>query len=386
MLDTVIVAEKNKNPERVDIPFVLLVLFFCGLGLTVLYSGSVGYAGRLFDDPLYFVKRQSFHLVAGLACLAVLASVNLDSVRKHLHKIVGFTLVFAVLPFIPGIGITKNGAARWIGLGPFTFQPSELVKLVVVFFLANLFDKKHDRLGEPEVSVYPAAIMSLSFVAIVYLQRDFSTAIFILMLALSLFFMAGVGIGWFVKFFLVSTPLVILMILSEEYRLERVLSFLHPEHDPLGAGYQVNAALLALGDGGFWGRGIGNGIRKIASIPEVQSDFIFAVWGEEMGFFGVCIYFALLLAFSIRGYLIAFRSNNRFRCLLAFGCTTIILFQSLMNCGVVVRVLPATGVPLPFFSSGGSSILITLCLCGLIINVSRQKPEGEMQNVANLYS
>jgi len=171
------------------------------------------------------------------------------------------------------------------------------------------------------------------------------------------------------------------MIFTKEYRVARLISFLHPEQDPLGAGYQVNAVIDALREGGFWGRGIGNGIKKIASIPEVQSDFIFAVWGEEMGFFGVFVYFLLLIAFSIRGFYISLKSSDRFRSLLGFGCSFCILIQSLINCGVVVRFFPATGMPLPFFASGGSSLLITLCLCGLIINVSRWKTEEVIKNV-----
>jgi cell division protein FtsW len=171
------------------------------------------------------------------------------------------------------------------------------------------------------------------------------------------------------------------MVLSEEYRVKRILAYIYPERYPLSFGYQVNAALQAITDGGFWGLGLGNGIRKVSSIPEVQSDFIFAVWCEEMGFVGILGYFAVLFAFAWRGFLISFSVRDRFRSLLAFGCTMIILVQSLMNAGVVVRAFPATGIPLPFFSSGGSSLLITLCLCALIINVSRYMPEGEIQNV-----
>jgi len=376
-----IIAEKNRIPERIDVPLLLLVIILCGIGFTTLYSGSLGFAERLFGDSLYFVKRQAVNLAIGIAAMAVLASIDLDSIRRHLPKIVAVTIILSLMTFVPGIGITKNGAARWIGIGPATFQPSELVKLVLVFFLANLFAKKHDRLDEPEVSVYPAAVMTSVLVGTVYLQRNFSTALFLIVIALSVFFVAGVRVSWFVKFCVLSIPLVALMVLSEEYRVERVLSFFHPDRDPLGAGYQVNAALQALSEGGFWGRGLGNGIRKISSIPEVQSDFIFAVWAEEMGFIGVCAYFALLLLFSWRGFFVSFSVCDRFRSLLGFGCTMIILIQSLMNCGVVVRTFPATGIPLPFFSSGGSSLLITLCLCGFIINVSRYKPEGEIQNV-----
>ena len=195
-----------------------------------------------------------------------------------------------------------------------------------------------------------------------------------------MFYIAGVKTKWFLLLCVLCIPFVFLMVLTKEYRVARVISFFYPDRDPLGAGYQVNAALDALREGGFWGRGLGNGIKKISSIPMVQSDFIFAVWSEEMGFFGVFAYFVLLLVFSVRGYMVSLACTDRFRSLLGFGCTSIIFLQSLINCGVVVRLFPATGIPLPFFSSGGSSLLITLCLCGLIINVSRWKMEGEIQN------
>lgn len=381
MVKSAFMTEKNKTPEKIDIPFVLLVILLCGIGLTTLYSGSSGYADRIFGDPLYFVKRQLINLLIGIVALLVFSAVNLEGVRKILPKIIVVTIIISLLPFIPGVGVNKNGATRWIGIGSSTFQPSELIKMMVVFYLANIFAKKHDRLEEPGVSVYPAAIMSLFFVGIVYLQNDFSTALFVLLITLIMFYIAGVRTSWFIKFLFVLLPLVFIMVVSKEYRIERVLSYLHPEHDPLGAGYQVNAAMEALSGGGFWGLGLGNGIKKISSIPEVQSDFIFAVWGEEMGFFGVLVYFLLLIVFSLRGFFISIKCTDRFRSFLGFGCTSIILLQSLMNCGVVIRFFPATGVPLPFFSSGGSSLLITLCLCGLIINVSRWEPEGEIQNV-----
>lgn len=375
------IAERNKTPEKFDIPFVLMTFLLCGIGMITLYSGSLAYAERLFDDPLYFVKRQGINMAVGFAALLLLSTVNLEVIRRHLPKLVIFALVLSVLPFLPWIGITKNGAPRWFGIGGMQFQPSEFVKLMLVVYLANLFEKKHDRLDEPRVSIYPAAIMTFVFVFFVYIQNDFSKSVFILIIALIMFYVAGVNLKWFLLFCLVCLPFVALMVLTKEYRVERVISFFQPERDPLGAGYQVNAALDALREGGFWGRGLGNGIRKIASIPEVQSDFIFAVWSEEMGFFGVCAYFVLLVSFSVRGFLVSLACRERFRSLLGFGCTSVIFLQSLINCGVVVRFFPATGMPLPFFSSGGSSLLITLCLCGLIINVSRWKTEGEIQNV-----
>ena len=227
-------AERNRTPERIDLPFLLLTILMCGIGLTTLYSGSIGYAERFFGDPLYFVKKQLVNLVVGIVFLVVLASINLETLRKFLPKLVIATLVISVLPFIPGLGISKNGSTRWINLGFTTFQPSELVKMVVVFFLANLFAKKYDRLDDPNVSVYPAAIMSALFVTVIYLQNDFSKSLFILIIVLVMFYIAGVKPLWFVKLGIVLLPLLVIMVMSKEYRVARVLSFLHPEHDPLG--------------------------------------------------------------------------------------------------------------------------------------------------------
>jgi len=377
MRSRVLTAERNRQSERIDVPFLFIVLFFCGLGITTLYSGSAGYADRAFGDPLYFVRRQSVNLAVGLVAMLVFASVSLEWLRDRLPILVGLSFVMLFFPFLPVIGISKNGAARWFGVGGYTFQPSELAKLALVIFLANILSKKHDRLDEPKVSIYPAAFMSSLFLAVIYLQNDFSTTLFILITVLAMFFVAGIKLRWFAMFLVLTLPLVALMILTKEYRVERILSFMHPDRDPLGAGYQVNAALDALSGGGFWGRGLGNGVRKISSIPEVQSDFIFAVWAEEMGFFGVLCYFASLIAFAVRGAFVSLTSPDRFRTLLGFGATFVIFLQSIVNCGVVVRAFPATGIPLPFFSSGGSSLLITLCLCGLLINVSKKKPGGD---------
>ncbi|HPO02030.1 MAG TPA: putative lipid II flippase FtsW [Treponemataceae bacterium] len=378
MNERLIQAEQPFGREMIDLFFVLLLTLMIGVGLTTLFSGSLSYGERFFNDPMYFVKKQIVNLLIGIAALSICSFIRFDFLRSMLPKLVLLTLILTILPFIPGIGITKNGSSRWIGIGSSTFQPSELVKLVLVLFLANLFDKKHEYLDDPTISVYPAAIMSGIFISLVYLQNDFSTSVFLLITVMVMFYVSGVSISFFIKISLVLLPLSALMILTKEYRVERVLSFLDPSRDPLGAGYQVNAALTALSEGGFWGRGLGNGIRKISGIPEVQNDFIFAVWGEEMGFMGVSAYFILLSAFCVRGYQISLRSTSRFAFLLGFGSVTLILVQSLMNCGVVVRAFPATGIPLPFFSSGGSSLLISLCLSGFIINVSRSKSRGEV--------
>lgn len=357
--------------KRTDVGFLIAFILLAGLGLVTLYSVSGNAAMRLFDDELYFVKRQlKFFIIAALL-VVVLAVINLDSIRSVLPAIVIATLLLCVLTCIPGIGIEKNGARRWIGFGGFEVQPSEPAKMVIILYLANLFAKKHDRMDELTISVIPAVIMTSIFVLFIYLQNDFSTAVVILLISMILFFFAGVKKRWFFALFCFIVPVIFLFIFTEPYRVRRIITFLNPNIDPFGGSYQSNLARRAITAGGFWGRGMGSSASGATSIPEVQSDFIFAGWVEEMGFFGVLLYFAILAYFSLRGFKIALECEDRFRSFVAFGAVSAILFQSLMNCGVVCGFFPSTGIPLPFFSSGGTSLIVSMCLCGLIINVSR---------------
>ncbi|MGI5173363.1 cell division protein FtsW [Treponema sp. OMZ 840] len=359
--------------SRYDVGFIACIVILLGLGLVTLYITSTDYATRIFNNPLYFVKRQAIGIAVGLVFLFMLSWIDLDIVRKLLPFIVIAVFVLCFFPFIPGIGIKRNGASRWIRVPFFvTFQPSEAAKLAVVLFLSNLFAKKHDRLDNPSVSLYPAAVGVFAFVLIVFLQDDFSTAVFILITALCMFFIVGIKIHWFMIFILLTACISVLFIFDEPYRANRVIAFLKPELDINGLNYQIRVSRRAVSAGGFWGQGIG-GVQRINAIPEVQADFIFAGWAEAMGLVGVIIYLCLLSFFAWKAFSIAFKCTDRFRSLCAFGCALIIVLQSLINIAVVSGALPATGIPLPFFSSGGSSMLITLCLCGILINISRYK-------------
>ena len=366
-----LLADKIVTGKRADVNFLIASILLVGMGSLTLYSVSGATAVRILKGDYYFVNYQLRVMLVSVLALVVMSFINLDYVRKYLPLIVVVTLILCVLTTIPGIGIEKKGARRWLGIKKvFEFQPSELIKIVIVLFLSNLFAKKYNRLDELSVSVIPAMITTSLFVFIIYMQKDFSTAIIIILVALVLFFFSGIKKRWFFILFCFILPTVILVVFTEPYRVRRIITFLNPALDPYGAGYQLNAAKRAIASGGFWGKGFG-GIMKGPAIPEVQSDFIFAGWAVEMGFFGVLLYFILLVWFSVRGYIIAFRCADRFRSFVALGAVSAILFQSLVNCGVVCGFLPSTGIPLPFFSSGGSSLLVSMSLCGLIINVSR---------------
>lgn len=363
-------AEKNLYREKYNFVFLLLVILLFGLGFSTLYSGSLHYGELFFDNPMHFVSRQLRFFAVGIIAMAFFSFIDFRVLRKFLPWLIIISLILCILPFIPGIGEERHGAVRWIKIKSFMFQPSEIVKFVIIIFLANFFDKHEGKFENPFVSIFPPLFVSSIFIMLVYFENDFSAAFFILLITLLMFFISGLSFIWFLRGAFIILPLLLLMILTAEYRIRRILSFLDPLKDPLGSGFQIKGSLDALTSGGLWGRGLGNGVRKISSIPYVYSDFIFVVWAEEMGFVGVCVYFVLLLLFAGVGYKIALTCKDRFSCYVSFGATSAILLQSLLNCAVVSKLAPATGIALPFFSAGGSSLIVTFASCGLIINAS----------------
>jgi cell division protein FtsW len=212
------------------------------------------------------------------------------------------------------------------------------------------------------------------------MQNNFSTAVFVTVNALIMFYIAGVKFRYFLGAAVILAPICTLLVFTSSHRLLRVITFLWPDQDPLGAAYQLRSSIISIGSGGVWGRGIGRGVRKISSVPEIQSDFIFSAYTEEMGFIGVLLFYLIFLIFAARGYKTALKQEDTFKRLLAFGLVTIITSQALINIAVVSGMLPVTGIPLPFFSAGGSSLATSLVIAGLIVNVSRFKKDTEDDN------
>ena len=370
--------ERPVNSKKTDSGLVVAIILLLGFGLLTLYFTSADYGLRAHSGSAHFLKQQLFSVTVGLICMIGIACINLDWIRKMIPWILFATIILNILPFLPILGYEKNGGKRWIKVFSLTFQPSELAKFVLVLFLANLFDKKKDRINDAATCITPAITVMFIFVAIVIFQNDYATSMILLGLGLMLFFLSGVSLKWFGVFFVFSVPIAIIFIFLEEYRVDRLIAFLKPEYDVKGINYQVMASKIAVSAGGFWGQGMGTGLEKIKSIPEVHADFVFSGWAEAMGFLGILGYFALLGYFSYKVFYIAAKCEDFFRSLLAFGCGTIIIIQSLLNCGVVCGALPSTGIPLPFFSHGGSSMLLTLVMCGVLINISRYENVSEM--------
>lgn len=372
-------VERVKKETGGDTALFILVILLIGVGVSTLFSASYYYAELKFEDPLYFFRRQLVLLGFGAVLAVFAARLPLDFIRRYVPHCIVITLLLMSATFVPGIGQQIMGARRWINVMGYSFQPSELVKVAVVLYLASIFDKKEERLDDFLNSIFPPLLVVTVFVTLIYLQNDFSTAFFIFFLALILFFIANIKLIYFLFLTSVGLPMAGILLFTKEHRVQRIIAFLDPQADPIGAGFQINAARNALMRGGVWGSGLGEGTKKLGGLPEAHSDFVFAVLGEEMGFLGVLFVIVIFAFFAYRGYTIAYNSKDSFTYYLSFGLTTCILYQALLNIAVVSGLVPATGIPLPFFSSGGSSIVMTLIMCGLLFNVSRSVEAGRRE-------
>lgn len=364
--------------RKSDLGFSVAVILLLGFGLFTLYFCSQSYAARIFNDSFYFIRRQSICAVVGLVGFFVLAFMPVGTVRKILPLLTLITLIFCVMTFIPGLSVEKNGARRWVKMPfNFTLQSSELVKFTVIIYLANYFDKQASIPVIEERNVAKAVGMMLLLIGMVLVQKDFSTSAFLFAFCCFFFWSCGMKIRWVWFVGIIAVLGFTYFLLSEEYRIERIISFLNPNERLDSGNYQSMAAKRAISAGGFWGAGIGSKLVQSNRIPEVQADYIFASWAEAMGLSGVICYFFMLAFFVWRGIKIAVFCRNRFASFASFGFVVVIALQSLINCAVVCGALPSTGIPLPFFSLGGSSIIITLCMCGFIVNASRCDTEEE---------
>ncbi len=380
MISNGFTAEKLRRDSG-DVVFLGLVLLLLGVGTAVLFSSSYYYGELKFDDPIHFIRRQSLLVALGLGLSFLVSRISLETVKKFVPFLVFFSLVLTLLTFVPGIGDEVMGARRWIYLFGYSFQPSEMVKVTLVVYLAYIFSKKGDNLDDIVRSVFPPLVISGLFIVLVYMQNDFSTAFFLFFICLVMFFIARIKLLYFMFLASIGIPLAAILLFTKEHRVRRIMAFLNPASDPIGASYQVNAAKDALMRGGLWGKGLGEGTKKLGGLPEAHSDFVFAVLGEEMGFLGIFFVVAVFITFAARGYLVAVKSRDRFGYYLTFGLISSVLYQALLNLAVVSGLLPATGIPLPFFSSGGSSVIMTLVMCGLVYNVSR-RTERDAEEVA----
>jgi cell division protein FtsW len=357
--------EKNRG----DFFLVVLVVVMTGTGLALLFSASSSFAQRVWQDPLFLLRRQLIWVGAGAAAGFVLSLTPLSFLRARMPALLLASIALMILPFVPGLGVAQLGARRWFGLFGLTFQPAEAAKAVLVLYLASYFGHR----GEQPLmaDLVPPLIVTLVFAALVYAQNDYSTAVFVVLIGLAMCFAAGARALALAALCLFALPLGFLLLFTREHRVARLLTFLGISADPAGSAWQIVNSHAALVAGGFWGTGLGRGAARLGALPEAHSDFIFSVIGEETGLAGVLFVLALFAVFAWRGFSLAAKSDDRFASLAAYGITLSIVLQAVLNMGVAVGLVPTTGVTLPFFSAGGSSMLSTLALCGVLVNVSR---------------
>ncbi len=360
--------------------FTATLLLVC-TGIVMVYSASAVMAMQRFQNPYLFLVKQLAWALIGLAALPIVMRIDYRNYRQPAViwtalGVVGLALV-AVL-FAPRV----NGATRWIGLGPLGIQPSELAKIAVILFMAALLERRMERIDEVGYSLLPIGVILGAVVGLVLAEPDLGTAACIVMIAAMMVFAAGISYRYVIGLVLASVPVIYLLVFTSAYRRRRVTAFLDPWGDPLGDGWQMIQSMIAIGTGGVFGRGLMGGVQKLFYLPEPHNDFIYSVIGEELGLIGTTLVLACFCVIAWRGLRTAMRAPDRFGAFLAIGLTTMVAFQAFFNISVVLGLLPPKGIPLPFVSAGGSSLLINLVGVGMLLNVSQHASSSHVVTTA----
>ncbi len=361
---------------RGDIPLIVCVSLMACFGCLMIYSAS-SYVGEVqYGDSLYFVKKQLLGVVAGGAAMAFFCFFPYYKLYKFRYAAVVIAAVLLALVFVPGIGVTNYGATRWIGFGSFTIQPSEIAKYAYALFTAAYFAKNYRKVKTVR-GVLPVLGVGALFCVLVILEPNMSITMCLGLLMLALVFLSGTNLKTF-AFVLIPCALAVpVLIIAEPYRLERLSAFLDPWSSPLDEGYQLIQSFYALGNGGLFGVGLFNSTQKYRFLPFAESDFILSVMGEELGFFGITVFFCACAFIIRRGLRIAKRCSEPFGYLLAAGFTLVYGIQVVINALVVSGTIPPTGLPLPLISSGNTSLIITMASMGVLFNISRSCGEDK---------
>lgn len=350
----------------------LVVLALLGLGVVMVYSASAILATDRFRDAHFFLKKQLFWAVLGLGVMWGVMAVDYRRWRPLVSPLLALAFVLLVLVLVPPFGQSINGTRRWLRWGPVSVQPTELAKLVLVVYLADFLARRQAVIDSLWRGVLPPLVVTGSVAGLVLLQPDLGSAVAIVGVVLCMIFVAGARLQHLGLIGGLAVPVVALAVWVAPYRLRRILTFMDPWADPRGAGFQIIQSYLALGGGGLLGRGLGESKQKLFYLPEPHTDFIFAILGEELGFLGAIATVTLFGLLLWRGIRIGLRVADPFGALLAFGVSALLVNQAVVNLGVVVGLFPTKGLPLPFVSSGGSSLLVAMAAVGILLNISQR--------------
>ncbi|MFH0948714.1 MAG: putative lipid II flippase FtsW [Elusimicrobiota bacterium] len=358
------------HPKSYNRGVLIVVLALVSIGLVMILSASGVMADYRYGSPTKFYLKQLVWIVLGIFSLLFFSVFDYNKLKKFIVPLLFFTVL--LLTFVLLFGTTVGGAKRWLRFGPFGFQPSEIAKITVIIFLAWYIDRRTSKMKNFKDGLLKPFFVVGIIVFLIFLERDFGVPFLIFLITIVLLFIGGVNYMYIVFAGLAAVPVIIYAVMREPYRLKRITSFLNPWADPQGSGYQLVQSLIAMGSGGLYGTGLGESKIKMLFLPDPHTDFIFPIIGEELGFVGTMFILILFFILFVLGIKIALNSKNLFGQLLAFGLTTMITLQALINMSVSVGVIPTKGLPLPFISFGGSSVLVMLTSIGILLNIAKQ--------------
>ncbi len=360
--------------------FTATLLLVC-TSVVMVYSASAVVAMERHADPYYFLAKQGTWALLGLFLVSLVMRIDYRHYRQP--AIVWTALAVVAIALVAALfGRPVKGATRWLNFGPLGIQPSEMAKIVVIIFVAALLERRMDRIDQPAHTLVPVGVVLAVIVGLILAEPDLGTSVSVVMIAAVMVFAAGISYRYVVGLVLASIPAFYLLVMTSDYRRRRVEAFLDPWADSLGDGWQAVQSMIAVGTGGVFGRGLMGGLQKLFYLPEPHNDFIYAVIAEEMGFVGATVVLVCFCVIAWRGLRTAMRAPDRFGAFLAIGLTTMVTFQAFINISVVLGMAPTKGIPLPFVSYGGSSLLINLIGMAMLLNVSQHASSSHVVTTA----
>ena len=351
---------------------LLSVIFLSVIGLIMIYSSSYVWAEYKYNDSLKYLKNQAFFFAIGLILMIIVSKIDVEKYYQKANKLLLIGFILLILVLIPGLGTIRNGSRSWFNFGIFSLQPSELMKIILLIFTSKYLANNQDNIKYTFKTIFPILIVILTSFFLIMLQPDFGSGVVLTMSVVGILFISGADFSFFIKIGFLAIVGVVILIIIAPYRMARIVAFLNPWSDPLGSGFQIIQSLYAIGPGGLFGKGIGNSIQKHFYLPEPQTDFIFAIICEELGFLGailIVLLFALIIYQIVK---IALKTDDLFKKYLAFGIGFQMGFQTIINLLVVIGLIPVTGVTLPFLSYGGSSLLVSMISIGIVLNIAKK--------------
>jgi cell division protein FtsW len=357
--------------RQVRLLILITISLLIAIGIIMIYSSSAIYAHERLEDSFYFLKRHLLFLLIGTISTIFVMTLNYEILKKYSPLLVACSMLLLVLVLIPGIGYEAGGARRWFRIWGFGFQPSEAAKWCLIIYFAQVLSKKGGEIKLFLKGFLPPAVILGASLGLILLEPDLGTAISIALIAFIMFFVAGARIKHMAYTLLAALPFLYFAIFRTPYRRNRILAFLNPWQDPKGTGFQIIQSFLALGSGGLIGVGLGQSKQKLFYLPASHTDFIFSIIGEELGLLGTFSVLALFFVFALQGMKISLRCSDDFGRLLSLGIVSMITLEAVIHIGVSIGSIPTKGLPLPFISYGGSSLVFHMMAVGILLNVAR---------------